>query len=194
MVSLMDGGDWISLAGVIVAAIAAVIAWTQARAARAAQVEAAGNQARAETEARKAREAAERAAVAEAESAAAATRAADALEAQNKMAEAQAALEEGVPWRLQHQRGDTYELFNETPTPKFDVRVAGDTIPTSRGVQRDRVDGRSSLTFMAISAWNGGSDDIEVRWHRREDLSDEEQVWTGTRPPRPPRERLRQRR
>lgn len=180
----MDGGDWISLAGVLIAGGSAVWAVVSARRAGRAQERAEHYQVRAEQQAERATKAAERAAVAETQSAAAAERAADALEEQNRMAEAQAALEEGVPWRLQHQRGDTYELVNETPTPKFGVSISGDAI--MRRPQTDRIDGYSSWTFMALSAM-GMSDAIEVRWHRREDLSDDEQRWTGMKPPRPPR-------
>lgn len=180
----MHWADWITLAGVLVAAVSAGVAWVQARQARGAQESARRDQARAEQQAERATKAAERAAVAEAESAKAAARAADALEKQNAMAAVKAALVEGVPWRLEYQRGDTYELINESATPKFGVRVTGESIPSNRKGQKDRVDGRSSLTFMAHSAF-GSSSDIDVRWHRREDLSDEEQLWTGTKPAKP---------
>ena len=40
------------------------------------------------------------------------------------------------------------------------------------------------LTFTAHSAF-GSSSDIDVRWHRREDRSDEEQLWTGIKTAKP---------
>lgn len=81
----MDGGDWISLAGVIVAGGSAIWAVVSARGARTAEIKADGYRARAEQDARRAIEAAERAATAESQSAAAAQRAADALEKQNQL-------------------------------------------------------------------------------------------------------------
>ena len=185
MSSPVDGGDWISLGGVVIAGGAAFWSIISARRANAATAKAEHYQARAEQQAERATKAAEKAVVAQSASAAAAKRAADALEKQNVMAEAQTALDEGVPWRLQHQRGDTYELVNETATPKYGITVTGETI--IRSTTFERIDGRSSVTFMALSAAQLNDHAIEVRWHWREDQSDEEQRWTGTKPPRPRR-------
>jgi hypothetical protein len=88
-----------------------------------------------------------------------------------------------VPWQLRHYRGDIYKLFNESATPKFGVAVTGESV--LRPVQVDRIDARSSRTFIAVSAMGMG-DTIVVRWHEHEDLSDEQSSWTGTKPPRPP--------
>jgi hypothetical protein len=176
----MNAGDWITLAGVIIAGGSAVWSVISARRASKAQFEAAHYQARAEQQAERARKAAEDAAVAQSESAAAARRAADALEKQNRMAEEQADLAEGVPWRIAHRAGSTYDLRNDTETPKFHVHIAGEGVLRPKTV--DRIDGRSSTDFMGLDAMGVG-DQVEVTWHRREDHSDEPRRWTGTKPP-----------
>jgi hypothetical protein len=58
---------------------------------------------------------------------------------------------------IEHQSGDTYDLVNESAMPKFGVTVTGDSI--IRPVQAPRIDGRSSLRFMAAS-FSGMSDAI----------------------------------
>jgi hypothetical protein len=84
-------------------------------------------------------------------------------------------------WQLRHHRGSIYELFNDSTTPKFNVTVTGESI--IRPVQVERIDARSSRTFVAVSAM-GMDDSIVVRWHAHEDLSDEQSSWTATMPPR----------
>lgn len=177
----MDGGNWISLAGVVIAGGSAVWAVVSARRAGRAQQRAEHYQARAEQNAERATQAAERAAVAETESAAAAKRAAAALERQNQIAEQQADLAEGVPWRLEYRTGSTYELWNDTDIPKFHVQIAGEGVLRPKTV--DRIDGRSSVDFMGFDAWGKG-DKVEVAWHRREDQSDEPRRWSGNKPPK----------
>jgi type II secretory pathway pseudopilin PulG len=176
----MDGGNWISLAGVVIAGGSALWAVVSARRAGRAQAKAEHYQARAEQQAERAAKAAEQAAVAETASAAAAERAAAALEKQNKMAEDQADLTEGVPWRIEFQTGSTYDLWNDTQTPKFHVQISGEGVLRARTIER--IDGRSSADFMGLNA-SGVGDRVEVTWHRREDQSDEPRRWSGNKPP-----------
>lgn len=188
---IVDGGDWISLAGVIIAGASAVWSAMAARRSRTAQAQA-EEQARAAIAAAeraadaqtRAADAAERSCTAETASAAAAGRAADALEQQLAATVERQEEAEGAPWRLQYQFGDTYQLVNESPTPKFHVSLAGESI--FREVAAARIDGRSSLQFMAMSA-GGIGDELEVRWHRLEDRSDMAQSWIGVKPARSPR-------
>src|SRR4051794_13494384 len=109
----MDGGDWISLAGVVVSAGSAVWAVVSARRARAAEVTTDGYRAKAEEYARRATGAAEDAATAQHRSAEAAQRAAGALERQNQLADEQANLAEAVPWRIEFRSGSKYDLWND---------------------------------------------------------------------------------
>ncbi len=81
----VDAGDWISLAGVLIAGCSAIGATVSACRARDAKADAERARARAEEDARRAIAAAEKAAIAQGESAAAAQRAADALEMHNQL-------------------------------------------------------------------------------------------------------------
>ena len=177
----VDGGDWISLGGVVVSAGSAIWAVVSARRASAAEAKADGYKAKAEEHARRATAAAEDAVVAQRQSADAAKRAADALERQNRIAEEQADLSEGVPWRIEHRSGSTYDLWNDTG-PKFHIHVAGEGIQRPKDVER--IDGRSSVDFMVLDSWSSGGDKVVVTWHRREDASDEPRRWSGNKPPK----------
>jgi hypothetical protein len=176
----MDGGNWISLAGVVVAGGSALWAVVSARRASRAQANAAHYQARAEQQAERATKAAEKAAVAETESAAAARRAADALERQNQLAEEQNDRAEGVPWRIEFRTGSMYGLWNDTDTPKFHVHIGGEGVLRPRTVPR--LDGRSCTDFMGANIVGRG-DNVEITWHRREDQSDQPHRWSGNKPP-----------
>lgn len=158
----MNAADWINLTGVVVSAGAAGFAVLSARRARAAEVQADRYRARAEQGAERATQAAEDSAASQRQSADAARRAADALEEQNQIASEQADLAEGVPWRIAFRTGSTYELWNESPKPKFDVQIGGEGVLRSKTEQR--VDGRSSTSFMGLDA-SGVSDhrDLSMR-------------------------------
>jgi phage protein D len=177
----VNGGNWISLAGVVIAGGSAIWAVVSARRAAAAQARAAHYQARAEQNAERATQAAEEATVAQRQSAAAAQRSAEALEKQNRMAEEQAEQAEGVPWRIEHREGDLYELINITDTTKFGVQISGPGVLHPKTV--DRIDGHSSAEFYGHPA-SGGNNQVDVTWHRREDLSDEPRPWRGNKPPK----------
>jgi hypothetical protein len=84
-----------------------------------------------------------------------------------------------VPWRIAFRTGSTYDLWNESPKPKFHMQFGGEGVLRSKTEQR--VDGRSSTSFMGLDA-SGASDQVVVTWHRREDLSDEQQRWSGNKP------------
>ena len=136
-------------------------------------------QAQAEIQAKRAVVAAEKSAEAEVQSADAAARSAAALEQTNRTAQERADLAEGVPWRIEYQRGSTYELWNDTGTPKFAVTIAGEGV--LRNKTEPRVDGRSCTTFMGLDAMGVG-DQVVVTWHRNEDRSDAPRTWTGHKP------------
>ena len=104
--SIVKAADWFSLAGVVAAAVSAIVAVVSAKRAAAAQSAAANHEAKAETQRRLATEAAEEAAVAQRQTAAEAGRVAKAIEERNRMAEEQAEGAEGVPWRVEYREGD----------------------------------------------------------------------------------------
>jgi hypothetical protein len=171
--------DAIGLGGVAVSVFSAGWAVLSARRARDAQEKAGHYRARAEKQAERATKAAEDAAAAETQSAASAKRAADALEKQNQMAEARADLAEGVPWRIEHDAGSNYDLWNDNQTPKFHVHISGEGVLRDKTV--DRIDGRSFADFMGLDAMGVGSG-VDVTWHRREDRSDPARSWSGNKP------------
>jgi hypothetical protein len=177
----VDVGNGITLAGVVVSAVSATVALVQAKRAGAAQRAAAGSEAKAETERRLARSAAEEAAVAQREAAAAAKRTADAIEEQNRRADEEAELAEGVPWRITFRTGSLYDLWNDSDRPKFGVHISGEGVLRDKTVAR--IDGRSSTDFMGLDAMGVGSR-VDVTWHLREDRSDEPRRWSGNKPPR----------
>ena len=84
------------------------------------------------------------------------------------------------PWRITHRRGMTYELRNVTDTPKFHVVVSGEGV--LRDASAPRIDGQSGIGFMGLDAYGVG-DGVEVRWHLRQDRSDEQRTWSGIKPP-----------
>ncbi|SHR31618.1 hypothetical protein [Mycobacteroides abscessus] len=169
----MDAGDWINLAGVVVSASAAIWAAVSASKSKTAQDEAT-------KQAGIATQAAVDAAGAEQRSADAAERSANALEEQNQMAADQAAIAEGVPWSIRYRSGSTYELWNDSDTPKFAVRVSG---PGIRGeVTAEQIHGRSCITFMNMAFWGAKNDQVVVNWHRLASSGDPELSWSGTVP------------
>jgi hypothetical protein len=89
---------------------------------------------------------------------------------------------ERAPWRIEYRSGSTYELWNDSTTPKFYVRITGEGVLHPRTVPR--IDGHSSTSFHGLDAMDGGTR-VAVTWHRREDQSDRPRRWTGNKPPRP---------
>jgi len=100
----------------------------------------------------------------------------------DRMAEEQADLAEGVPWRIAYRTGSLYDLWNDTETPKFHVHISGEGVLREKTV--DRIDGRSSTDFMGLDA-AGVGDQVDVTWHRRQDLSDKPRRWKGNKPAKP---------
>jgi hypothetical protein len=170
----MQSGEWAAWVAVAVSAASAV--WSAASARRARQA-----QKQAEGQAERATAAAEKSAQAEVQSAEAATRSAAALEQSNRVAEERADLAEGVPWRIEYQRGSTYELWNDTDTPKFGITITGEGVLRNKALPK--IDGRSCATFMGLDAMGVG-DEVVVTWHREEDGSDQGRTWTGSKPSR----------
>lgn|GEM_PF-7093909 len=177
----MNAANWISLASFIAAAVSATVAAVQARRASTSQSSAAHSQARAEQQAERATQAAEEAAAWQRQAASAAQQSADALVEQNRRADEQAERAEGVPWEIRYREGDLYDLWNITDTTKFGVQISGSGVLRPKTV--DRIDGRSSEEFFGTSH-SGAGNQVEVTWHRREDLSDESRPWLGSKPPK----------
>ncbi len=87
-----------------------------------------------------------------------------------------------MPWEIRYREGDLYDLWNITGTTKFGVQISGEGVLRRKTVER--IDGRSSESFMGFNAMGRG-DQVEVTWHRREDQSDEPRQWRGNKPPKP---------
>ncbi|WP_167107281.1 hypothetical protein [Mycobacterium sp. DL592] len=178
----MTVGDWISLAGVVVSAGSAV--WAVMSAVRARKAEAAtdGYRAAAEEHSKRAVKAAEEAAAAQQQSAAAAKRAADALEAQNRLLAEQASAAERVPWRIEHRQGATWDLWNDSATPKFHVKISGPGVSKNKTPATiARVDGRGSQPFWGNTSY-GAEMRANVRWRAADDQAAPELEWSGTMP------------
>jgi hypothetical protein len=94
------------------------------------------------------------------------------------MAEERADLAEGVPWRIAYQTGSTYDLWNDTDTPKYHVQISGEGVLREKTV--DRIDGRSNADFMGLNAMGVG-DRVDIAWHRREDRSNQLRRWSGNK-------------
>ena len=94
---------------------------------------------------------------------------------------------ERAPWRIEYRygstAGSTYELWNDSATPKFYVEIMGEGVLYAKTAPR--IDGHKSMSFHGGDATDGGTR-VDVTWHRREDQSDRARRWTGNKPPRPP--------
>jgi len=112
----------------------------------------------------------------------AAERAAHALEEKKRIAARQTRAIERAPWRIEHRSGSTYELWNDSATPKFYVGITGEGVRYSRTAPR--IDGHSSTSFQGLDAMDVGAQ-VDVTWHRRQDQSDKPRRWTGKTPPKP---------
>jgi hypothetical protein len=185
----VNAANWIALGSFIAATVSAIVAGVsagvavlQARRAKMSKEAADRAQARAEQHAERATKAAEEAAAWQRQAASAAQQSADALLEQNRRADEQAEQAEGVPWEIRHHNADLYDLWNITNTTKFGVQVSGPGVGGVSGAF-DRIDGRSSVRFL-IAPFGAEFDQVVVTWHRREDLSDEPQRWTGNKPPK----------
>ena len=84
-----------------------------------------------------------------------------------------------TPWRIKHRSESTYELWNDSDTPKFYVGVTGEGVRFPRTAPR--IDGHSSRSFQGWDAIDAGTQ-VDVTWHRREDQSDKPRRWTGKTP------------
>ena len=86
---------------------------------------------------------------------------------------------ERTPWRIEHRSGPTYELWNDSATPKFYVGITGEGVRFPRTAPR--IDGHSSTSFQGLDAMDAGTQ-VDVIWHRRQDQSDKPRRWTGNTP------------
>ncbi len=115
-------------------------------------------------------------------SAGAAERAANAHKEKRRLAARLARAIEREPWRIEHRSGSTYELWNDSATPKFYVGITGEGVLYPRTAPR--IDRYSSTSFQGPDAMDVGTQ-VDVTWHRREDQSDKIRRWTGNTPPKP---------
>jgi hypothetical protein len=115
-------------------------------------------------------------------STAAAERSARARKEKKRIAARLARAIERAPWRIEHRSGSTYELWNDSATPKFYVGITGEGVRYARTAPR--IDGHSSMSFQGLDAMNVGTQ-VDVTWHVREDQSDKPRRWTGNTPPTP---------
>ncbi|HYB81116.1 MAG TPA: hypothetical protein VED43_05585 [Mycobacterium sp.] len=83
---------------------------------------------------------------------------------------------ERAPWRIEYRSDSTYELWNDSATPKFYVRITGEGVLYGRTAPR--IDGHSSMSFQGLDGMAVGTQ-VDVTWHRREDQSDKPRRWTG---------------
>jgi len=127
-------------------------------------------------------ETAEDAAAAVLRSTAAAERSARALEEKNRIVAKLTRAIERAPWRIEYRSGSTYELWNDSATPKFYVRITGEGVLRPRTVPR--IDSHSSTSFHGLDAMDVGTH-VDITWHRREDQSDRPRRWTGNKLPKP---------
>ena len=73
----------------------------------------------------------------------------------------------------------SWDLQNLTAKPKFAVRITGAIRPGSAKNVTAVIPGRGSFDIHgAFRSWQS-TVDIEVIWHREEDLSDEPLTWPG---------------
>ena len=86
---------------------------------------------------------------------------------------------ERTPWRIEHRSGSTYELWNDSATPKFYVGITGEGVRYPRTAPR--IDGHSSTSFQGRDAMDAGTQ-VDVTWHRRQDQSDKPHRWMGKTP------------
>ena len=86
---------------------------------------------------------------------------------------------ERTPWRIEHRSGSTYELWNDSATPKFYVGITGEGVQYPRTVPR--IEGHSSTSFQGRDAMDAGTQ-VDVTWHRRQDQSDKPHRWMGKTP------------
>jgi len=93
---------------------------------------------------------------------------------------------ERAPWRIEYRygstAGSTYELWNDSATPKFYVEITGEGVLYPKTAPR--IDGHHSMSFHGGDPMDGGTR-VDVTWHRREDQSDRPRRWTGNKRPKP---------
>jgi hypothetical protein len=127
-------------------------------------------------------ETAEDAAAAVLRSTAAAERSARALKEENRIVAQRARAAERAPWRIEYRSRSTYELWNDSATPKFYVGITGEGVLRPKTVPR--IECHSSTTFHGLDAIDAGTQ-VDVTWHRREDQSDRPRRWSGNKLPKP---------
>jgi len=94
---------------------------------------------------------------------------------------------ERAPWRIEYRygstSGSTYELWNDSATPKFYVEITGEGVLYPKTAPR--IDGHNLMSFHGRDPMHGGTR-VDVTWHLREDQSDRPCRWSGYSPARPP--------
>jgi hypothetical protein len=173
---LVNAGNWISLAGVIIAGVSAALAVRSARRAGKAESAAAAHE-------RQALEAAQDAAGHAKRSADAEERVATVTEAQQSREATEAEEAEGDPWQLDPIPGDPdCYLINRTKYPKYGVAVVG--LMIHNGPAEFDVIGPGKREELSIMRIAHPDNSVEITWYRRRDLSDSPQTKRETIPSR----------
>ena len=111
-------------------------------------------------------------------STAAAEQSARGVKEKKRIVAQQARAIERAPWRIEYQSGSTYELWNDSATPKFYVRITGEGVLHPKTAPR--VDGHSSIIFHGLDP-RMSVPQVDITWHRRKDQSDRPRHWTGNK-------------
>jgi hypothetical protein len=91
--------------------------------------------------------------------------------------------EERAPWRIVRVSRGRWDLINLTTTPKYAVRITGPAILQQHEKHvKAMLPGRGSMQIRGAFRSMQTADDLEITWHRHEDLSDEQLSWPGQLP------------
>jgi hypothetical protein len=161
----MGASEWISIAGIF---ISGGFAWWSARSAR---------------ESKSAERRADAQVAALVEIAEAMKRQAAGVEIKLQRHDEAVSAEERAPWRIDRVKEGRWDLVNLTATPKYAVRITGPAIrPQDEKHVTALLPGRGSIRIRGAGGSWQKTDDLEITWHRNEDLSDEPLSWPGQLP------------
>ena len=172
----MNAGNWISLAGVIIAGVSATVAVLSARGARKAESAAAEHERQALEAARDAAGHAKRSADAE-------ERVAGVAESQERRQSDETDAVDADPWMLEPIPGeDNCYLINRSKSSKYGVSVAG--LKVHNGPAQFDAIGPGKCKELSIMRIYDPDDSVQISWYRKSDHSDPRQSTTETIPSR----------
>jgi hypothetical protein len=172
----VNAGNWISLAGVIIAGVSAILAVLSARRARKAESAAAEHERQALEAARDAAGHAKRSADAE-------ERVAGVAESQERRQSEEIDAVDADPWMLEPIPGeDNCYLINRSKSPKYGVSVAG--LKVHNGPAQFDAIGPGKRKELSVMRIYHPDDSIQITWYRKPDHSDAPQTRPETIPSR----------